>query len=103
MKKNKDLRKFLKDLKKRKAFRSAIGRAREVSVQEMLDTTEENLEQCARCKYISRCSEKTKGCHGNYTPEVDILGKKHKIKICSTAVSIAFMDGLRRVTEDTVH
>lgn len=105
MKNKKDLRKFMKDLKKRRTFRSAIERARETKVRDVvvektLKRKEERMKDCMECKYSKICSDEMKDQHWYYTHSTWMLGREYTFKLCTYILSHAFRKSFSHLTAD---
>lgn len=105
MKNKKDLRKFMKDLKKRRTFRSAIERARETKVRDIvvektLKRKEERMKDCMECKYCKVCSDEMKDQHWYYTHSTWMLGREYTFKLCTYILSHAFRKSFSSLTAE---
>ena len=101
MKKNKDLRKFMKGLKKRKAFRSTIEKIREAGengFEKRLVGKEERMKDCMECKYSEQCSAEMKDAHWYHTHSTLVDGRPYTFKICQYVISHAFRKGFPHLT-----
>ena len=103
MKRNKDLRKFMKDLKRKRSFRSVIENVREaqengVELEKILKWKEERMKDCMNCKYSEQCPAEMKDAHWYYTHSALVGGRPYTFKICQYVISLAFRKGFPHLT-----
>lgn len=91
----KDLRKFIKDLNRRRTFRSAFERSsgtkvKDVVVEKTLKRKEERMKDCMECKYSEQCSAEMKDAHGYFLVDT--------CKICTYIISHVFRKAFPHLT-----
>jgi hypothetical protein len=105
MKKYKKIREFMRDLKRKSSFRSAIENVREaqencVELEKTLKRKEERMKDCMECKYSEKCSDEMKDQHWYYTHSTWMLGRKYTFKLCTYILSHAFRKSFSSLTAE---
>lgn len=101
MKKNKGLREFMIDLKRKRSFRSTIKKIREAGengFEKRLVGKEERMKDCMKCKYSEQCSAEMKDAHWYYTHSTLVGGMPYTFKICQYVISHAFRKAFSHLT-----
>jgi hypothetical protein len=103
MKKYKKIREFMRDLKRKSSFRSAIENVREaqencVELEKTLKRKEERMKDCMECKYSEQCSAEMKDAHWYYTHSTLVDWRPYTFKICQYIIFHAFRKGFPHLT-----